>query len=451
MNNKIQRPHYIKVREGDNMTVQNMWPLAFLIIIPVIVLLYLLKQKIKDQPFSSTLLWQEIYKNLEANTPFEKLKRNILMYLQIFLMLLLIFALMAPVLNKGGAVQENAVIVIDNSASMQYLYEGEDSRLDYSIKQVEREIDGLSENSNVTLIICNSEASVVYQGTDKNTVKHRLKEIEPTLEVGNLDLATNLVNSLVADLENVQIICYTDTDFGSAQWTKGNQNVALVVENVYSQGANCSVDYVSYSLNDQSSEDTERKATTSENGQISKTVEVLAKVTNYGEEVVTQDVSLYANSNIVDVQEITVEPGGSETVYFNKQDMTVDGSVVIKAELSERDALMADNHQAAVVTGKTEKNVLLLSEGNVFLEKALSLDETVTVYKSDDVSVLYQTLGENGEPFDLYVFDGISMPEDFDVSTFPVDAAFLLINQEKDFYESGYLKKDGEEIGRAHV
>ena len=86
------------------MTVQNMWPLAFLILIPVIILLYLLKQKVQDEPFSSTLLWQEIYKNLEAKTPFEKLKQNILMYLQILLMLLLMFALMAPVLNKGGTV-----------------------------------------------------------------------------------------------------------------------------------------------------------------------------------------------------------------------------------------------------------------------------------------------------------------------------------------------------------
>ena len=61
------------------MAVQNMWPLAFLVLIPVIIILYLLKQKAVDTPFSSNLLWQEIYRNLEAKTPFEKLKQNILM------------------------------------------------------------------------------------------------------------------------------------------------------------------------------------------------------------------------------------------------------------------------------------------------------------------------------------------------------------------------------------
>ncbi|MBQ9983678.1 MAG: VWA domain-containing protein [Lachnospiraceae bacterium] len=429
------------------MSVQNMWPLAFLVVIPVIILLYLLKQKVKDQPFSSTLLWQEIYKNLEANTPFEKLKQNILMYLQIFLMLLLIFALMAPVLNKGGAVQENAVIVVDNSASMQYLYEDSDSRLDYSIKQAEREIDGLSENSTITLIACNSEASVVYQGTDKTTIKHRLREIQPTLEVGNLDLATNLVNSLVTDLPNVQIICYTDTDFGSSQWTKGNEKAALVVENVYSKGENCSLDYVSYSVDEVTTNGASVNGITEEQDESNKSVapvEALAKVTNYGEETVTQDVSLYVNADIVDVQEVTVAAGDSETIYFNSQTIPVDGSTILRAELSAKDALVADNSQAAVVTGKTEKNILLLSEGNVFLEKALSLEENVTVYKSDDVSVLYQTVGDNGEPFDMYVFDGVTLPEEFDVSTFPEDAAFFFVNQDKDFYENGYIEKENE-------
>lgn len=403
------------------MTVQNMWPLVFLIIIPVIILLYILKQKVKDEPFSSTMLWQEIYKNLEAKTPFEKLKQNILMYLQILLMILLIFALMAPVLNKGGAVQENTIIVMDNSASMQYLYEGEDSRFDYSIKLATNEIDGLSENSTVTLISCNSEATVLYQGKDKATLKRRLKEMEPTIETGNLDIATNVVNSVIAGMTNVQILCYTDTDFASEQWTKSNEKAALIVENVYSKGENCTLDYVNYAVEEEG-------------------VDVLCKVTNYGEQDVTQDVSLYVDSEIVDVQTVTVKAGESENVYFAKQTLATDGSVVVKAELSAKDALTADNSQGTSVVANVGKKVLLLSEGNVFLEKALSLDDNVEVYKSDDVGVLNQAVGE--EAFDLYVFDGVELPVDFDISTFPENAGYLFLNYDQDFYESGYITKD---------
>lgn len=407
------------------MTVQNMWPLAFLVLIPVIILLYLLKQKVKDEPFSSAMLWQEIYKNLEAKTPFEKLKQNILMYLQILLMLLLIFALMAPVLKKGGGLQENTVIVIDNSGSMQYLYEGDGSRLDYSIRQAEKEIDGLSENSTVTLVSCAQEAAVLYQGTDKSTLKGRLREIEPTMESGNLDAASNVVNSLIANMTNVQIIAYTDTDFDSEQWMKSNQNASLIVENMYSEGANCSVDYVNYSVEQDG-------------------IELLSKVTNYGSSEVTQDVSLYVNSELVDVQEVTVPAGDSATVYFTKQQFTADGSVVVKAELSAKDSLLADNSQSTTVTADVEKRVLLLSAGNVFLEKALSLDDNVEVYKSDDANVLSQAVDETDETFDLYVFDGIELPQELDVTAFPEHAAYLFWNYENDFYENGYITKESE-------
>lgn len=402
------------------MTVQNLWPLAFLILVPVIILLYLLKQKVRDELFSSTMLWQEIYKNLEAKTPFEKLKQNILMYLQILLMLLLIFALMAPTLKKGGALQENIVLVIDNSASMQYLYDDKDSRLTHSIKSAERVMDGLSEDASVTLISCGEEAEVIYQGKDKGTLKKRLNAIEPTLGAGNLNAAANLVNSLITDLKNVQIICYTDTAFASEELTKYNRDAALVVEDMYSTGENCSLDYVNYSVNDEG-------------------VQALCNVTNYGETDVTQDVSLYAGSGIVDVQTVTVAAGESQTIYFPALNLATDGSVILTAELSEKDSLIADNSQSIVVTASMEKRVLLLSEGNVFLEKALSLEDTMTVYKSDSIGVLNQ----QEDPFDLYVFDGIKLPEDFDITVIPEQAALLFLNYSEDFYESGYMAKDG--------
>lgn len=403
------------------MTVQNLWPLAFLVLVPVIILLYLLKQRVKDEPFSSTMLWQEIYKNLEAKTPFEKLKQNILMYLQILLMLLLIFALMAPVLKKGGLLQENTVFVMDNSASMQYLYDEKDTRLEHSIKEAKKEIDQLSENTMVTLISCGAEASVVYQGKDKTTLKKRLNEIEETLEAGTLDGAAGVVNSVIADMENVQIICYTDTEFSSDIWTKSNTKAALIVEDVYSKGSNCSLDYVNYSAETDG-------------------VEALCRITNYGEEEVTQDVSLYVNTDIADVQTVTIQPQESETVYFKKQNIAMDGSVVLKAELSEKDSLTADNSQSIAVTANTEKKVLLLSEGNVFLEKALSLDDSVTVYKSDDIRVLEQ----DTDTYDLYVLDGISLPQELDTGRLAEGAAFLFFNYDRDFYDAGYMIKDSE-------
>ena len=86
-----------------------LWPLVFLIVVPVIIIMYMLKQRAKDQPFSSIFLWHELYANHEADTPWEKLKKNILLFLQLLALLLLILALCSPYLLSGGKQAENVI------------------------------------------------------------------------------------------------------------------------------------------------------------------------------------------------------------------------------------------------------------------------------------------------------------------------------------------------------
>lgn len=401
------------------MTVQNMWPLAFLGLIPVIIFLYFLKQKSQDMPFSSIMLWQEIYKNLEAKKPFEKLKQNILMYLQILLMLLLIFALMAPVLKNGGRAQENVVLVLDTSASMQHLYAGNKSRLEESVNRAKRELDQLSENATVTLITCDEEAKVVYQGQDKIALKKRLSELEATLLPGDLSQATNVVNSVISGMEQVKMIGYTDTSFDADLMLQNHEHAALQIESVYSAGENCAVRYVGYSVEDGK-------------------MQALCKVTNYGEEEITTDVSLYLEREIVDVQSVTIAAKDSVDVYFKEQPVVLDSGLVIKAEVSEKDCLQADNFQSAEVISSETKKVLLLTKGNVFLEKAFSMNEMVEVYKSDDASVLKQATDD----YDLYVFDGISIPDDFELPA--KKESCLFVNYGKDERLSDFIGDESE-------
>lgn len=382
------------------MTFQNIWPLFFLVLVPVIIFLYLLKQKAKEQEFSSNILWKEIYKNIEAKNPFEKLKYNILMYLQIILLLLLVAALMAPIIKKGGLVVNNVFVVIDNSASMEYLYDDSHTRLEEAKRQAADYADSLDEKDVITIVSCGKEATVLYHGSDKNAAKRCILAVPQTMEEGNLACGSALLDSLTANVDNTRIVCYTDTKFNQQEYIKGNENAAMEVHSLYSDGENCAVSYINYtaSVVKDNGDDS-----TKENGYQIKLV-ALCQVKNYGVEAKTFDVSLYADGEICDVKNVTLDGGSEQTVYFSDVLVMPDNLPILTAELSGHDSLDRDNSQSVAVSCNSAKKVLLVSEGNVFWEKALSSDAKYEVYKSDDINVLSQL----DEDFDLFAFDGIA-------------------------------------------
>ena len=114
------------------MHFMHLWPLFLLLLIPVIIVMYLLKQKAVNHKVSSLFLWREMYRNLESDTPWEKLKKNKLLIIQIITVLVLVFALMSPYTASNAEVKGNVVLLIDNSGSMSTVLSNRRTRLDYA-------------------------------------------------------------------------------------------------------------------------------------------------------------------------------------------------------------------------------------------------------------------------------------------------------------------------------
>ncbi len=93
--------------------------IAAAIAIPLLLLLYFLKLKRREMAVSSTLLWKKAIEDLQANAPFQKLRRNILLILQMLALLLLLAAIGQPRMQADQAKGVKHVLVIDRSASMQ--------------------------------------------------------------------------------------------------------------------------------------------------------------------------------------------------------------------------------------------------------------------------------------------------------------------------------------------
>ncbi len=384
------------------MKLSYIWPFSFLIFIPAIILLYLLKQKAEEERVSSLYLWQAAYKNLQATTPWEKLKNNLLMYLQILAMLLLIFALTSPYLIKGGKDYQNVLLVIDETGSMNSIYEENDAqinetkiakqqgikvaknkntktRLDVAKEQAKVYIDQIPNEARVSIIAGASEPTVILNNSiDKTEVKKVIDSIEGTDTSGTLSNAINLATSITSAWENYQAVFFTDSslDIGTIQGEVVNLNTT---------GHNASIDYVSH--------------TVEEDG----TITVLVKVSNTGNYDLQADVNLYFDNKLEFVEQVAKEgeflkPGETKILYF--KNIQTNASI-IKAEINEADSLLNDNVAFDILVGGSTKRVLFVSEQNVFLEKAIQTLPDIELYKTPDISNV------EDETFDLYIFDSI--------------------------------------------
>jgi hypothetical protein len=91
---------------------------AAAITVPLLLLLYFLKLKRREQFVSSTFLWKRAVQDLQVNAPFQRIRRNILLLLQLLMLLAILLALAAPILAMSGGPAKRYVVLIDRSASM---------------------------------------------------------------------------------------------------------------------------------------------------------------------------------------------------------------------------------------------------------------------------------------------------------------------------------------------
>ncbi|MDP7575037.1 MAG: VWA domain-containing protein, partial [Phycisphaerales bacterium] len=89
------------------------------ILVPLLLLLYILRLRRARQVVPSTLFWNEAAEDIQANTPFQRLRRNLLLLLQLIALLMLACAVAQPRFESAAGRGGRTVLLIDRSASMQ--------------------------------------------------------------------------------------------------------------------------------------------------------------------------------------------------------------------------------------------------------------------------------------------------------------------------------------------
>ncbi len=188
-----------------------------LLAIPIVIF-YILKIRLRRVPVSTILFWRQIFEEKQPRSIWQHLRHLLSLLIQIFFLLLLVFALAEPFFNWEILEARRLVLVVDNSASMNAL-DGDLSlsRLSRAKEEGRRVLEGLRFRDEVAIVAAGTQPQVVCGLTGhQKTLLKALDGIAPSDGPTRVQEAVELARRLLADQDNGKIILLSDGCFGSA-------------------------------------------------------------------------------------------------------------------------------------------------------------------------------------------------------------------------------------------
>src|SRR6516162_2315922 len=149
-------------------------PLAFVFAaaLPIVVVFYLLKRKRVIKLVSSTLLWQRFLSETQASAPFQRLRKNWLLILQLILLTMAVLALSRPFFKTQARPAELRVIILDTSASMQATDETP-SRFEKARAEAMKWVDSLADNDQMVILQAAANTEVKQSASSEKAALRR--------------------------------------------------------------------------------------------------------------------------------------------------------------------------------------------------------------------------------------------------------------------------------------
>jgi Ca-activated chloride channel homolog len=338
---------------------------ALALLIPLIIAMYLLKLRRTEQVIASVYLWRRMVRDVEANAPWQRLRKNLLLLLQLLFVALLVFALSRPFTWTEGIGGQSAVFVVDTSASMAAT-DGSPTRLAEAKGQMLSLIDGLPSGARVTIIEAGPSVRIAAASTqDRRQLRTAIDELHPRSGGSALASALDLAAAVAARQTDAEIVVLSDFA-GTGPVDELSARVP----------ASTPVRYVTLGeRSDNAAISALSLQSAAEGG-----VTAFVQVANYGEEAMPRrlllsiiedaDGSGATNQRLFGAYDLVIPPQGQEIVVVDDLPVTV---TVLEAALAGADALPLDDRAWAVLRNSEAAQVTLVSTGNRFLETALAL------------------------------------------------------------------------------
>jgi VWA domain-containing protein/aerotolerance regulator-like protein len=374
-------------------------PLALLglAFIPAVIAMYLLKLRRDERVVSSTLLWQKLVADVEANAPWQRLRRSLLLLLQLLLVLLLVLLAARPFLERPAGLARDLVVVIDTSASMAATDVLPD-RLTAAKAAVLDALRDLPTDGRVSVIAAGRTPRVVANGTtDLGRIRAAIDAIAVSPAPGDLGQALALADALASRAVNAEVLVATDAALAVKPTTPLEHPVKVL--QVGRERRNQAI--VALAVRPAPS---------------GVTRSVFASVANLDIEPVTRRLELYGDGVLLEARDVFLDPQTRSDVIVDDVPRAV-GVIEVRLTGTDPDQLALDDHAWAVVPAERLRRVLLVSDGDPYLETALTYLPNTELY---GVTPAAYGPATHPELFDLVIFEG-ALP-----STIP-DRAVLAI------------------------
>lgn len=306
-----------------------------------ILALYLIKRQYAEIRVPSTFLWRRALEDHSANKPMQRLRKNLLMLMQLAAAILLALALMRPA--TGGQTAGECALIVDLSASMQA-----QGRMDRAREAARSLLGGAS----VTVIAAGDQVRpLITRSADPVAVEACLQSMTPGDGGDSIPQALSLARAMAREVDGLQIYVISDqyqapenADHSVIGLGPGQDNRAIV----------------SFALADRGDR-----------------VVGVAQIANYGQDADIQ-VEAYVEGGLVDVRALTLEAGQVGSVQVELPS----GASSAQVRLAGEDAIGADDQFWGFLTVEGEKWVAFAGQDNIFAETALALREDISLYRT---------------------------------------------------------------------
>lgn len=366
-----------------------------LIGIPIVIIIYLLKNKYTEKVISSTYIWNLSEKFLRKKNPIHKINGLLSLILQIISILFLTLCIARPIISiKDKA--KNYMFIIDSSFSMNMKNDENETRMQRAKNEINKMVKESKNGSYYSLIYASDTSSLLVNKTNnKETIYNSLLNITTSNKSIMLDNAMELMQQYYYEDSSYDVYVLTDKDYIETS----NVNVINISNNeINSTISSLSIAY----------------GTTNN-------ISVNGTLITYGSDLKV-NISLFIDDEIINTIEVETFNGIETNFTF---ETTITSYSKIEAKIVNDDALIEDNNYILYSNeSSSDFKTLIVSEQPTFLNNVLKIlgNKSISVIKPNEYN-------ETKTGFSLYVFDAYApnnLPEDGAVWLFKADKNIAL-------------------------